>query len=68
MKIGPRQEDRFSDPKRLSSSGLLKQRPNLSSRADLLVYQARNKTLVTRIVGFTLFVEWLIEQDVPNIF
>ena len=40
MKIGPRQEDRFSDPKKLSSSGLLKQRPN---RADVLDYQ-RNKT------------------------
>lgn len=39
--IRPRQEDRFSDPKRLSSSGLLEQRPNW---ADVLVYQARNKT------------------------
>ena len=65
MKIGPRQEDRFSDPKKLSSSGLLiKQRPN---RADVLVYQ-RNKTPVTRIVGFTPFVEVLFEQDVQNIF
>ena len=62
MKIG--QEDRFSDPKKLSSSGLLKQRQN---RADVLVYQ-RNKTPVTRIVGFTPFVEVLFEQDEQNIF
>ena len=55
----------FTSVIKLSSSGLLiKQRPN---RADVLVYQ-RNKTPVTRIVGFTPFVEVLFEQDVQNIF
>lgn len=38
-------------------------------RAELMsLFNQRNKTLVTRIVGFTFFVEWLFEQDVQNIF